>query len=313
MNKMNILSKVNGSINRIGFKAKKHSPEILVVAGIAGIITSTVMACRATTKIEKILDTTKEKVDMIHDAVEKQVVNGEEYTKKDAGKDLAKVYVKTGVEFVKVYGPSITLGTLSVLSILKGHGILRKRYMSVAAAYTAVDKSFKEYRNRVVERFGEGLDRELRYNIKAETVEETVVDEETGKKKKVKNTVEYVDGNLSDYSPYARFFDETSEEYEEDDPEYNLMFLLKIQKWANDLLRSKKIVFLNEVYRMLGLPETKAGQIVGWRWDPDKTDIDNYIDFGIFKTYRPNRRFVNGLESVLLMDFNVDGNVWETM
>lgn len=312
MNKKNVLSKVSNSINRISFKTKKHSPEILVVAGIVGVVTSTVMACRATTKIEKILDTTKEKVDIIHHAAEKQVVNGEEYTKKDAGKDLAKVYLQTGVGFVKTYGPSIALGTLSILSILKSHDILRKRNMALAAAYTAVDKSFKEYRNRVIERFGDGLDRELRYNIKAETVEETVVDEETGKKKKVKNTVEYVDGNLSDYSPYARFFDETSEEYT-DDPEYNMLFLLKTQKWANDLLRAKKIVFLNEVYKMLGLPETKAGQVVGWRWDPDNEDIDSKIDFGIFKTHRPNRRFVNGLEPVLLMDFNVDGNVWETM
>lgn len=312
MNKMNVLSKVNGSIKRIGFKAQKHSPEILVVAGIVGVVTSTVMACRATTKIEKILDTTKEKVDMIHDAAEKQVVNGEEYTKKDAGKDLAKVYLQTGVGFVKVYGPSIALGTLSILSILKSHDILRKRNVALAAAYTAVDKSFKEYRNRVIERFGEGLDRELRYNIKAETVEETVVDEETGKKKKVKKTVEYVDGNLSDRSPYAKFFDELSEEWT-DDPEYNLMFLVKQQRYANDLLRAKGRVFLNDVYKMLGLPETKAGQVMGWVWDPKNEDMDSYIDFGIFETRRPNQRFVNGFEPIILLDFNVDCNVWETM
>lgn len=310
--KMKVLSKVSNSINKIGFKAQKHSPEILVVAGIVGVVTSTVMACRATTKIEKILDTTKEKVDTIHDAAEKQVVNGEEYTKKDAGKDLAKVYLQTGVGFIKVYGPSIALGTLSVLSILKSHDILRKRNVALAAAYTAVDKSFKEYRNRVIERFGEGLDRELRYNIKAETVEETVVDEETGKKKKVKKTVEYVDGELSDYSPYAKFFDELSDEWT-DDPEYNLMFLVQRQKYANDLLRAKGRVFLNDVYKMIGLPETKAGQVVGWVWDPNNKDIDSKIDFGIFVTRRPNQRFVNGYESVILLDFNVDGNVWETM
>lgn len=312
MDKMKVFNKVGDSLNRIGFKAKKNSPEILMVAGIFGVVVSTVMACKATTKIDKILDTTKDKVDDIHAAVEEGEVNGEEYTKKDAGKDLLKVYIRTGAGLVKVYAPAVSLGIISTLSILKSHDILRKRNVALAAAYTAVDKSFKEYRGRVIERFGEGLDRELRYNIKAQTVEETVVDEETGKKKKVKNTLEVVGSDIADCSPYAKFFDETSEEYT-DDPEYNLMFLLKQQKWANDLLRAKKRVFLNDVYKMVGLPETKAGQVVGWVWDPDNEDIDSKIDFGIFKTYRPNRRFVNGLEPVLLMDFNVDGNVWETM
>ena len=303
-----MLNKFNHSLNRASLKLKKHSPEIMMVAGVVGTVASAVMACKATTKIDTILDEHKVKVDKIHNFVE-EAKNGERdnYTVEDGKKDLTIVYTQTGLKLVKLYAPAMIVGVASVTSIVAGHNVLRKRNIALAAAYTAVDKSFKEYRGRVVERFGKELDRELRYNIKAKEVEEIVVDE-NGKETVVKNTVDVVDPNT--YSEYAKFFDDGCTGWDKD-ADYNLMFLRKQQAHANDMLQAKGYLFLNEVYDMLGIPRTKAGQVVGWVYDEKHPVGDNFIDFGIYDgAYKEaNRRFVNGYERTILLDFNVDGNI----
>ena len=305
-----IISKFNGTIGKVGFKFKKYSPEILVVSGIVGVVASAVMACKATTKVSTILEDTKDSVEKIHECENnKELVESGEYTHEDAKKDLAITYVQTGVKLVKLYAPSVALGVLSITSILASNNILRKRNVALAAAYATVDKSFKEYRNRVIERFGETVDRELKYNIKAKKIEAVVKDEETGKEKKVKKTVEIGDPNT--YSDYARFFDDGCKGWEKDS-EYNLMFLRAQQQYANDLLRSRGHLFLNEVYDMLGIPRTKAGQVVGWVYNKDNPVGDNYVDFGLYDINREVvRNFVNGYERTILLDFNVDGNIWD--
>ena len=305
----NLKNNLTRTFYRVGFQVKKHSPELLVGAGIIGGVASAVMACKATTKVSEILEETKVKVDQVHEVLANEDISPEDYSEEDSKKDLAIIYVQTGVKFVKLYGPAIALGGLSIASILTGHNVLRKRNIALAAAYTMVDKGFKEYRGRVVERFGEALDRELKYNIKAEEVKEVVVDEETGKKKTVKKTIEVADPN--EYSDYARFYDDGCTGWD-DDPELNLYFLKRQQDWANELLQSRGYLFLNEVYDMLGMYRSKAGQIVGWIYDPKNPEHkgDNYVDFGIYDIHRPrNRDFVNGIEKVILLDFNVDGNI----
>ena len=320
MKKANLMTKLSGTFNDVGFKLKKHSPEILITLGIVGTVASAVMACKATLKVNEIKEETKETLDKIHEATETGVTEaGEEYTEKDSKKDLTIAYAQTGLKLVKLYGPSVALGTLSILSIVKSNSILNKRNAALAAAYATVDRGFKEYRGRVVERFGEELDRELKYNIKAKEVEETIVDEK-GKEKKVKKTVKTVDRN--DISGYARFFEEyTVDEngnrcknpYWNESNEYNILFLNGQQRYANDLLRAKKRLFLNDVYEMLGLPRSKEGQIVGWIYDENNPDGDNYIDFGMFRSNQNYSDFVYGVDESILLDFNVDGNVWESM
>lgn len=324
MNKTEIMNKFSRTLNDIGFKLKKHSPEILVTVGVIGGVAGTVLACKATTKLDDILEESKENVNKIHETVEKveagEVIECQDkngtitpYTVEDSKKDLTIVYTQTGLKIAKLYAPAVAVGALSITSILAAHNILRKRNVALAAAYTAVDQSFKEYRGRVVERFGKELDRELKYNIKAKEIEETVVDEK-GKEKKVKKTIEVIDPNdPNTYSEYAKFFDAASKCWEKD-PEYNLMFLRAQQTYANDLLRSRGHLFLNEVYDMLDIPRTKAGQIVGWVYDKHDPVGDNFVDFGIYETFRPAARdFVNGYEPVILLDFNVDGNVLDLM
>lgn len=305
----NLVNSATRTFNRAGLKLKKHSPEIMVTAGVIGVVASAVMACKATTKASSIVDEMKEEMDKIHKAAD--MVDEEIYSEEDLKKDTSIVYIQTGVKFAKLYGPSIALGALSITSILVGHNILRKRNLALAAAYTAIDTSFKAYRGRVVERFGKELDKELKYNIKAKEVEETVVDEKTGKEKVVKKTIDVADPN--EYSDYARFFDDGCNGWSKD-PEFNLMFLKQQQSYANDLLKSRGHLFLNEVYDLLGIQRTKAGNVVGWIYDEKNPVGDNFVDFGIYDINRPiNRDFVNGYERTILLDFNVDGDILSSM
>lgn len=321
MKKDEIMNKMSGAFNNISFKMKKHSPEILMVAGVAGVVVSAVMACKATLKVDAVMDETKEKMDKIHKAEEDGITeSGEDYSREDAKKDTVIVYAQTGLKLAKTYAPAVAIGALSITSILASNNILRKRNVALAAAYATVDKSFKEYRNRVIEKFGQEIDRELKYNIKAEKVTATEVDEETGKEKKVKKNAFVV--NPSDVSGYARFFEKYTVDEDgnsilnphwEPNNEYNIMFIKAQENYANDLLKAKKRLFLNDVYEMLGLPRTKAGQVVGWVYDKDNPVGDNYVDFGLYTDNLSYSDFANGLDPAILLDFNVDGNIWEMM
>lgn len=303
-NKTEIMKSVNGVASKTIMKLKKHSPEILVVAGIAGTVVSAVLACKATTKVAEILDETKGTLDTIHEGMKTGAINGQEYTTEDGKKDTVVVYAQTGMKLAKLYGPAIILGTLAITSILASNNILRKRNVALGAAYAAIDKSFKEYRGRVIERFGEQVDTELKYGIKAKKFEEIEVDPETGKEKKVKKTVMVADPNLQ--SDYAVYFDSKSRNYETN-PDYNRMFLKAQQAFANDKLQTRGHLFLNEVLDDLDLPRTPAGQIVGWT----KDGPDGYVNFRIVEVERETEDGRH--EPALLLDFNVEGNIWEKM
>ena len=311
MSKTELLSTVSRNIHKVGFIFKKHSPEILMAAGVVGVVTSAVMACKATTKLSSILEESKKEIDQIHEYVE---VNGysEKYTEEDSKKDLVISYTKMSMKLVKVYAPSVILGLLSITSILASNNIIRKRNMALAAAYAAIDSNFKDYRNRVVERFGKELDRELKYNIKPKEIEETIIDEE-GNEVVVKKTVNNAEINLP--SEYAKVFDEFSSCWTKD-ADYNLTFLRRIQDQANDKLRLRGHLFLNEVYDMLDIPRTKAGAIVGWIYDPNRENSDSYVDFGLYDNLindESKRLFINGNERSVLLDFNVDGVIYDLL
>lgn len=297
--------------NRAALKLKKHSPEILVGVGIVSIVAGGVLACKSTLKVNEVVDKTKEDIERIHEATERGYTDaGKEYTVDDSKKDLSIVYVQTGVKFAKLYAPAVALAGAGIACILKSHGILSERNAAIAAAYAAVETGFKEYRGRVIERFGKDLDRELKYGIKAKEVERVVVGED-GSETTVKETIEVVNPNLK--SPYARFYDDGCNGWTKS-AEYNLNFLIDQQSFANDLLKQQGHLFLNEVYDMLGIPRTQAGNVVGWIYDEDNPIGDNFVDFGFFDVYNEKARdFVNGYERTILLDFNVDGNILELM
>ena len=317
MSKASIVNSIRKFGYEIAFQAKKHSPTILMVAGITGIAGSMVMACKATTKAVDLVEEHKHTVECIHICMEDESLK-KEYSEEDAKKELTGTYVQTGLKLAKLYAPSVILATISVTSMVASNNILRKRNVALAAAYATVDKSFKVYRDRVVDRFGEEVDRQLKHGIKAKEILENVTDE-NGEVKEVKTVKQYIDPD--DVSGYARFFEEFTRDeegnviknpYWDINNNYNLLFLKSRQNYFNDLLRVKKRVFLNEVYEGLGLPRTFAGQQVGWVYNPEKPTGDNYIDFGIYASEQNYSDFVYGKDAILL-DFNVDGVILDSM
>lgn len=286
-------------VGRSGLTLKQYSPEILMGVGVIGIVAGTVLACRATLKVESVIEEAQEKIEKIKYASEN--VDKEKYSDQDYKKDMAITYVQTGVKFVKLYGPAILLGVASISCILGSNYIMRKRNLALMAAYKAIEGSFKDYRRRVVEEFGEDKDRELKYGVRKETFTNIEDPEDT-------KTVTSLDPNQ--YSSYARFFDEASPNWSKT-PEYNMIFLKCQQNYANDMLKARGHVFLNEVYDALGIPRSQAGAIVGWVLGKDG---DNFIDFGIFNQNSGRARdFVNGYERSILLDFNVDGVIYDLL
>lgn len=309
--KSEFMNSVSRSLHKVGFKFKKHSPEILVVAGVVGTVVSVVMACKATLKVQEIVDEAKDTVDAIHDGVEgeKRLPDGEVYTQETANRDLLIVYAQTGWKLVKLYGPAVALGLASIGCMVGSNHILRKRNVALAAAYTAVDTGFKEYRGRVIERFGKDMDRELRYNIKAKEIEERVVDED-GNETTVTKTVEVVDPNTA-HDVYSIVFCEGNTGWTKN-PDLNKLFLVQQQNHANDKLRLTGFLSLNEVYDMLGAPRTAYGQLAGWVYTKDSSIGDNYVDFGMFDIHNENKcAFVNGHERSIILDFNCIGDAYK--
>jgi len=298
----NKLNAIKAIVSKVGFAFKKHSPEILVVTGIAAGVASLVLACKATTKASAIMDETKKELETVDKC--RETKSEAEYSAEDESKDKALIYVQTGVKFAKLYAPAAIFGAVSVACVLASVGILKKRGAALAAAYATVDKAFKDYRNRVIDRFGEVVDKELKYGALTKKVEKTVTDE-NGEDK-------IVETEVTVFSPgeYSRIFDETNVNWEKT-PDFNQMFIRARESYANDKLRTQGFLFLNDVYKMLGFEPTKAGQVVGWLYRPDGNDVgDNYISFNI---YDPNNEakvnFDEGLERSIILDFNVDGYI----
>lgn len=304
--KQEIINKATRLLSSTQYQVKKHSPEILMVAGIAGTIVGTVLACKATTKVSEIIEEKNKNVEDVHTCLED---NTKDYTEEDSKKDLTIIYAQTGVKLFKLYAPAIGVMALSFASIIAGHKVLKKRNVAIAAAYAAIDKGFKQYRKNVIEEFGEDVDQQMRFGLKSKEIKKKDKDGKT-----VKETEYYIDpeGNpLDNISEYARFFDAASENFAKD-PEYNMMFLRRQQDYANEMLKSRGHLFLNEVYDLLDIPRSKAGQVVGWVYDKNgNTRGDNYVDFGLYRNDQGTRRFVNGLEYNILLDFNVDGVIYD--
>lgn len=299
----NIMSAAGRNLSIAKLKIVKHSPELLLIAGIAGGVTSAVMACKATTKVSEILDSTSEAVNTIHQ-VEGNPPMGSDYTHEDAQKDLFITYMQTGAKLAKLYGPSLVVGGLSVAAILASNNILRKRNVALAAAFSTVSKSFEEYRGRVIEKYGKEADNQLRMGVHEEVVQETVTDD-MGNEKQISKTVK-VANPLG--SPYAKLFDESNPNWEKN-PEYSLMFLKSRQQFANDKLRSQGYLFLNDVLDSLSIPRCKEGQIVGWVYKGGEGD--DFVDFGLNEDTDDEwvRYFMEGDERSVWLDFNVQGNI----
>lgn len=282
---MKLPVQITKTVSRQILVLQKHSPRILFVGGVGGVITSTVLACKATLKLPDVLDKVETSLEVVR-------VNSD--NDKVDRKQVASVYGRAVYDVSKLYAPAVALGTLSIGALTGSHVTLTRRNAGLTAAYAAVSNSFDEYRARVRNEIGEDRERDIKNAI---VVQDGL--DEKGKKTKLATA------DPSKWSPYARFFDECSPNWQKN-AETNRIFLQAQQNYANHLLRARGHVFLNEVYDMLGLERIQAGQVVGWVLDENG---DNFIDFGMFEAH--NSRFLNGWERSIILDFNVDGVIYD--
>lgn len=291
---------------RLALKAAKHSPEVLLVAGVVGGVCATVMACKATLHADEVLDEHAEKMEKVKGAI--KIAETDEYVEYDitnAKKDTFIIYTQTFVNFIKLYGPSLAVGAVSLACVLSSWGIMRKRYIGAVAAFNGVSEAFKRYRQAVIEDQGVEADKVYFAGRKP-----TLIRDEDGRVagKSYESNTNVVDAERSECSQYARWFDKRSLEFEEGNPEYNLLFLKAQQNIANNMLRARGHLFLNEVYDLLGIPRSAAGAVVGWVMGLG----DNFVDFGIWTSEEEvSKRFINGYSDSILLDFNVDGVIYD--
>lgn len=278
-----IPKKITRSVTRRTVVLKHNSPHIFFGLGVVGAVGATVLACRATLKLSDTLEEIKTEVEAVktHAPEEHQ------------SRDLAYVYGRGTARVVRLYGPAVIVGGLSIAALTGSHVTLSKRNTALTVAYAGLQKAYEDYRARVRDELGEEREFDLHNGIV------------TGKFKEDGKSVEKKIIDPNKISVYARIFDQLSSNWQPN-PEYNLIFLKAQQNYFNDILQSRGIVFLNEVYKSLDLPISQAGQFVGWVLGDEG---DNYIDFGLYKL--DNARFVNGIEDGILLDFNVDGVVWD--
>lgn len=287
--------KLTRSIARSALKTKKNSPSLFFGAGLIGVVGGTVLACRATLKLPDVLDDFQKDVDGLKEDHAARVNNpNDPFTERDAHKDTLYIYSRNTFEVAKLYAPSVAVGAISVACLTGSHVTLKRRNASLTAAFTGVAAAYDEYRRRVQSELGKERELDLYHGA-----ENRIVHRPDGNSEIVK----VVDPNS--FSAYSRIFDESCPAWEKG-PGVNRLFVQAAQNYFNNRLQIRGHVFLNEVYEHFGFDHTQAGAVVGWVLG---SDGDNYIDFGIFDAY--NAHFVNEWERSIILDFNVDGIIFD--
>ena len=281
---MNISPKITRTLGRSVLQVQKHSPVILTAAGVVGVVAAAVLAAKATLKLEETLDKAKARLEEPEGATPEPKL---------------KAVTANVLDLVKLYGPSVTLGAASLVCIVSAQGILHKRNAALVVAYKGLEQTYRNYRERVVEEYGEDVDRDFHRGIKTE-----VIEDEKGKKHKVKTLVD----KDASYGEYTFVFGSENPNWT-GFPERNEWFLTCQQAYLNDLLRFRGHVFLNEVLERIGMDHTKAGAVTGWILN---SEGDNYIDFNMFKLDTPAaKEYEHAEPGFILLDFNVDGVIWD--
>ena len=169
-------------IGKAGFTLKKKSPEILVGVSAIGVVTTAVLAGKATLRLPTIIDEWKD----VQQKSEMALANEDiPYTEEDALHDRVLTTTQMAIKIGKLYLPTVISGAITIGCLLESHKILRERALAIGVAYATLDQSYRTYRERVADKYGVEEELEIRHNVKTETVTETITDDK-GKKKKVK-------------------------------------------------------------------------------------------------------------------------------
>ena len=287
----NIFKSIKLAGNKLIFAAKAKAPEICVTAGIAVGLYGLYSACKATLEVESIVDEAKETLEKIHENEPKEGEepkkyedeNGEEkpYTKEIATKNKFTVYIRTAAKLARNYAKSSICIIVSILLILKGFGILKKRHVALTAAYAGLQESYNKYRDTIKKKFGKDIDKETIFGLTEKVITKEKEDEK-GNRTVEEEVMKKAAKNPGDDSDYIRLFSNESSRYWKRNGEMNYAFLKSTEVYATTLLRTRGHLFLNEVYDALGMPRTQTGALCGWVLN---STGDNYVSFGINDYY----------------------------
>lgn len=193
----------------------RNASTILSCIGGVGVITTSIMAAKATPKAMQLLEKAKEE-------------KGEDLTKLEKFKVAAPSYI-----------PAMLVGT-STIACIFGANVLNKRSQAgLMSAYALLDRSYKDYKNKVKELYGEEVDK----HVVKEIVKDTYVEGEVSTEENKQLFYDY-------YS--KRYFESTTEKVQQ--AEYAFNRLLNIRDYAS----------LNEFYELLGLEKIDDGDWLGW-------------------------------------------------
>lgn len=302
-----IVSKANNLVNKGAFWTKQHAPQLMIAGGVLGELAAMGFMIWATLKVQEPLGEAQAELEAIEDTKKKF----DDYSDEAAKKDRRKVYRKFAGKAIKLYAPGAGIAIASSALILGGAGVLNKRYTNTVLGLASATAGFKDYRKNVIAKYGEDVDKELRYGLKEVEIKEQITDE-NGKTKTVKKKILIAENEKSDKDEYCRTFD-CSNPYYQAENTYNMIFINAQQSYFNDMLRINGHVFLNDVLLALGFKSTRAGQEVGWNYKGDEGD--GYIDFRAQAIRIPMRKITkNGDEIIeykdaVALDFNVDGSI----
>lgn len=272
-------------------KVVKNSPQILTIVGLLGGIGSTILIAKATLRLEAILDRFEGYKATAH-------LHKEMYSEKEFQREIAKVYGRFVLDLVKLYGPGVSLGIASMISIAAAQGISQRRQVALVAAVKSAESALQAYRARVTEAIGADKEADIWYGVTTETIED-----ENGKKVKVRKF------DPTGLPSTVRYFDETNRNWQRGARELNLLFLKNHQTWANQRLHARGFVYLNEVLSWLGMTEIPEGQVTGWV--VESLGGQGYIDFGVDNIInkQANKQYDDGSTEGIMLDFNIDGEI----
>lgn len=300
---LSLLTTVGKSVlTGIGIATKtvsRHAPGILLTAGVVGGVATTVSACKATLKINEVMEFANESYEKIEYASEVGAVDNEIYSIEDAKKDKKTIQGFVIGSVIKNYGPVCLIGAASVTSILCGYNILNRRNMALVAAYTTLDAGFKTYRKRVVAELGTEADERFRTGKVNKKIEMEVVDDETGELKNKKKKTDVIEKETEPIDYTINFCREAIHIRDRNDLSASRAFIQNVENSMNLTLKAQKFVTLNDVRESLGVPKVSYGQIVGWTMDGTG---DDYIELKQTMVYDEE------LEAfTIIIDPNVEG------
>lgn len=285
-------------------RISKHAPTILSVTASVGVVATGYLAWQAGTRFENC-----EARDW--DRRKECIRNADQI----ADEDVRKIEMKNRILFIidtaRTCAPAAIVGLTTITMIYFSNSISKKRLAAVGAAYTALQTAFEGYKKTMVDALGkETVEKITRPNLPnyGKTAEEIL---SSDNKSDAADVVDAVIASMRDLSPYARIISEESSNCWDTSEDYTSENLAAIQLWANRRLERKGHLFLNEVFDQLGLSRTREGAVVGWIKNSEVGD--GYVSFGDFdsNTYRVPSDDYSRVDTNFILDFNVDGMIWD--